>query len=97
MAVNAVPESGGFDAGEVLRYFRHRPRTSMFAAPTMIRRLVDCPDDADPTGIRTIIWGGAPMHVADAGARLDDTRNEGEACVDEGGARKSQFVSRSVV
>jgi long-chain acyl-CoA synthetase len=71
LAVNAVPESGGFDAREVLRLFRFRPRTSMFAAPTMIRRLVDCPDEADPTGIRTIVWGGAPMHVADAVRALD--------------------------
>lgn len=71
MATNVVPESGGFDASEVLRFFRRRPRTSMFAAPTMIRRLVDCPDDADPTGIRTVIWGGAPMHVADVVRALD--------------------------
>ncbi len=71
MAVNAVPESGGFDASEVLRFFRAWPRTSMFAAPTMIRRLVDCADDTDPTGIRTIIWGGAPMHVADVVRALD--------------------------
>jgi long-chain acyl-CoA synthetase len=71
MAVNAVPESGGFDAREVLHLVGCRPRTSMFAAPTMIRRLVDCPDDADPTGIRTIIWGGAPMHVADVVRALD--------------------------
>jgi long-chain acyl-CoA synthetase len=71
MAVNAVPESGGFDPSEVLRSFGQIPRLSMFAAPTMVRRLVDCPDAADPVGIRTIIWGGAPMHVADVLRALD--------------------------
>jgi long-chain acyl-CoA synthetase len=71
MAVNAVPESGGFEASEVLRFLRQRPRTSLFAAPTMVRRLVDCPDDVDPARIRTIIWGGAPMHVADVVRALD--------------------------
>jgi long-chain acyl-CoA synthetase len=71
MAVNAIPESGSFDASEVLRFLCGRPRASMFAAPTMIRRLVDCPDDLDPAGIRTLVWGGAPMHVADAVRALD--------------------------
>jgi long-chain acyl-CoA synthetase len=71
MAVNAVPESGGFEPGEVLRSFRQAPRMSMFAAPTMVRRLVDCPDEADPAAIRTIVWGGAPMHVADVLRALD--------------------------
>jgi long-chain acyl-CoA synthetase len=71
MAVNAIPESGGFDATEVLRLFRGRSRTSMFAAPTMIRRLVDSPEEVDPKGIRTIVWGGAPMHVADVVRALD--------------------------
>jgi long-chain acyl-CoA synthetase len=71
MAVNVIPESGGFHAREVLRLFGRVPNMSMFAAPTMVRRLVDCPDDTDPTGIRTIIWGGAPMHVADVLRALD--------------------------
>ena len=44
---------------------------SMFAAPTMIKRLVDCPADCDAENIRTLIWGGAPMYVEDALAALD--------------------------
>ena len=39
---------------------------SMFAAPTMIKRLVDCPADCNADNIRTLIWGGAPMYVEDA-------------------------------
>ncbi len=71
MALNIVPESGGFDAEEVMRAFGHWPGISMFAAPTMIRRLVDCPSNTDLANLRTIIWGGAPMHVADVMRALD--------------------------
>jgi long-chain acyl-CoA synthetase len=41
-------------------------RTSMFAAPTMVKRLVECQAQCNPDHIRTIIWGGAPMYAADA-------------------------------
>jgi long-chain acyl-CoA synthetase len=63
--VHVVPESGSFEPDEIFRLFKAWPRASMFAAPTMIKRLVDCPSDCDPAHIRTIIWGGAPMHVED--------------------------------
>ena len=71
MALNIVPESGGFDAQEVMRAFSRWTGISMFAAPTMIRRLIDCPVSPDLANIRTIIWGGAPMHVADVMRALD--------------------------
>ena len=71
MGINAVPASGGFEPDEILRLFEVNPGTSMFAAPTMIKRLVDCPRTIDPAAIRTIIWGGAPMHVADITRALD--------------------------
>ena len=41
--VNVVPESGGFEPEEIFALFRAWPRTSMFAAPTMVKRLVECP------------------------------------------------------
>ena len=66
LGVNVVPESGSFEADEVLRLFDAWPRTSMFAAPTMVKRLVECPSQCQPDNIRTIVWGGAPMYVADA-------------------------------
>ena len=44
--VNVVPESGGFEPEEIFELFRAWPRTSMFAAPTMVKRLVECPADA---------------------------------------------------
>jgi long-chain acyl-CoA synthetase len=64
--INVTPESSSFDAEEVLGLFDAWPRTSMFAAPTMIKRLVECRAECDPGQIRTLIWGGAPMYVADA-------------------------------
>jgi long-chain acyl-CoA synthetase len=69
--VNVIPESGGFEPDEIFRLFAAWPRTSMFAAPTMVKRLVESPADCDPANIRTIIWGGAPMYVEDTLKALD--------------------------
>ncbi len=66
LGINVAPESSSFDAEEALRLFDAWPRTSMFAAPTMVKRLVECRADCNPDNIRAIIWGGAPMYVADA-------------------------------
>ncbi len=71
LGVNVVPESGGFEPDEIFRLFEAWPRTSMFAAPTMIRRLVESPLVCDPDKIRTLVWGGAPMYVEDALKALD--------------------------
>jgi long-chain acyl-CoA synthetase len=86
LGVNVVPESGGFDPEEVFRLFARWPRASMFAAPTMIRRLLDCAADCDPARIRTLIWGGAPMYVEDTlealqrfGPRLAQIYGQGES------------------
>jgi len=71
LGIHVVPESSSFDAAEVLRLLDAWPRTSMFAAPTMVKRLVECNAECNPDHIRTIIWGGAPMYVADARAAID--------------------------
>jgi long-chain acyl-CoA synthetase len=69
--INVAPESGGFEPEEIFRLFTAWPRTSMFAAPTMIRRLIDCNAECRPENIRTIVWGGAPMYVEDVLRALD--------------------------
>ncbi len=69
--INLVPESGGFEPAEIFDVIGRWPRLSMFAAPTMIKRLVGAPGDCRNDNIRTIIWGGAPMYVADTIAALD--------------------------
>jgi long-chain acyl-CoA synthetase len=71
VGLQVVPESGGFEAEEVTALFNTYPRMSMFAAPTMIKRLVDCPAEIDADNIRTLIWGGAPMYGEDVLAALD--------------------------
>jgi long-chain acyl-CoA synthetase len=66
-ARHVVPESGGFDADEVLTLGRQLQNVSMFAAPTMVRRLVDAAKRRGETGdgLRTIVYGGGPMYLAD--------------------------------
>ncbi|PWE49636.1 AMP-dependent synthetase [Thioclava sp. NG1] len=66
-ARHVVPRSGGFEADEILDLAPKLQHVSMFAAPTMIRRLVDRARAAGQTGegIKTIVYGGGPMYVAD--------------------------------
>ena len=64
---HVVPESGGFDPDEVLNLGRQLDNVVMFAAPTMVRRLVDTARKRGENGegLRTIIYGGGPMYTAD--------------------------------
>jgi long-chain acyl-CoA synthetase len=64
-AVNVVPESGGFEPAEIYELMRHFHGVTMFAAPTMVKRLVDCPIDADTANLKTLVYGGGPMYVAE--------------------------------
>jgi len=70
-ATNVVPESGGFEPDEIAQLVARWPRASMFAAPTMIKRMVEAPADLPRDKLRTIVWGGAPMYVEDAMKALD--------------------------
>lgn len=71
MGVNVVPESGGFEPSEIAAVMNRWRGMSMFAAPTMIKRLTASRAEFEPGAIRTIIWGGAPMYVEDTRAALD--------------------------
>ena len=66
-ATQVFPESGGFDAPEIIDLMKTHGGMSMFAAPTMVRRLAEhvAAYDADTTNLKTIIYGGGPMYVAD--------------------------------
>src|SRR5690348_16326440 len=66
LGVQVIPETGGFESEEIFALFGAYKRVSMFAAPTMIKRLVDCSAEAHARNVRTLIWGGAPMYVEDA-------------------------------
>jgi long-chain acyl-CoA synthetase len=86
MGINVVPESGSFEPDEIFRLFAGWRNMSMFAAPTMVKRLVDFGGNVNPANLRTIVWGGAPMYVEDAlkaldrfGPRLAQIYGQGEA------------------
>ncbi len=70
-ARHVVPASGGFDAAELFELGLKVGPMSMFAAPTIVKRLVD---EAEARGFdaqrcarsfKTIVYGGAPMYAAD--------------------------------
>ena len=64
---HVVPDSGGFDPADILALAPRLGEVSFFAAPTMVRRLVDAARAAggDGGGIKTVVYGGGPMYVAD--------------------------------
>ncbi|MBX3610452.1 MAG: AMP-binding protein [Hydrogenophaga sp.] len=70
-ARHVVPASGGVDAAELFALGDALGPLSTFAAPTIVKRLVDhaeaqglTPTDA-ARAFKTIVYGGAPMYVAD--------------------------------
>lgn len=66
-ARHVVPVSGGFDPAELVELSRSVGRLCMFAAPTMVKRLVEYMDTsgAQADGFKTIVYGGGPMYVQD--------------------------------
>jgi long-chain acyl-CoA synthetase len=59
--------SGSFDPDRVLDAFARHGNVAMFAAPTMITRLVNHAKagSTDTRGLKTLIYGGAAMYLAD--------------------------------
>jgi long-chain acyl-CoA synthetase len=72
-AAQIVPASGKFDPPEMMELLARFPRTSFFAAPTMVKRLIEHPavKEGDTSNLRTIVYGGGPMYLADAQAAYD--------------------------
>jgi long-chain acyl-CoA synthetase len=77
-----------FEVPAILEVIQRHQRVSMFAAPTMLTRLVHSPEvpSADLTNLRTIYYGGGPMYVADLekalglfGPRLYQLYGQGES------------------
>ena len=64
---HVFPVSKGFDPEEIAALSRHFGATVMFAAPTMVKRLVEWARASGyrGEGIRTIVYGGGPMYLAD--------------------------------
>ncbi len=72
-ARHVVPLSGGFDAAEILELAPKLGNVSMFAAPTMVKRLVAeaVATKSSGEGIKTIVYAGGPMYVADVIEAVD--------------------------
>ena len=66
-AANVILESKSFAPETVLRTIQEHRVTNMFAAPTMIKRLIDSPaiDRYDHSSLKYLNYGGAPMLVED--------------------------------
>ncbi len=75
-ARHVVPASGGVDPAELFALGQALGPLSTFAAPTIVKRLVDHAEDAGLTvpqcaaAFKTLVYGGAPMYLADIGRAL---------------------------
>jgi long-chain acyl-CoA synthetase len=70
-ARHVVPASGGVEPAELFELGRTLGPLSTFAAPTIVKRLVDFAETSGlsaeqcASSFKTIVYGGAPMYVAD--------------------------------
>ncbi len=80
-ACQIIPESGGFDPAEMAELFKVHQGITVFAAPTMVKRMSahqamrSFTQDLGPgsgkaiksgsDGLKTIVYGGGPMYLAD--------------------------------
>ncbi len=70
-ARHVVPATGGVDPAELYALGREVGPLSTFAAPTIVKRLVDHAEQAGlgpadaARSFKTIVYGGAPMYAAD--------------------------------
>ncbi len=87
-AANVVPESGGFDPAEIAALTGAWRGAAFFAAPTMVKRLVESPaiEALAREHLKGIVYGGGPMYVADCkaafaalGTRLAQIYGQGES------------------
>jgi len=62
-----------FDVPAIIDVVQRHRQVSLFAAPTMLTRLVHSPEvaAADFANMRTIYYGGGPMYVADLERALE--------------------------
>ena len=103
-AVSVLPSSGGVDGDEIASLLGRWKGMSFFAAPTMVKRLVAAPAFAgvDLSGLKTIIYGGAPMYLADLedaldvfGPRLAQIYGQGETPMTITALSKADHADRS--
>jgi long-chain acyl-CoA synthetase len=102
-AKNVLPDSGGFDPAEIFALTRAHPGTAMFAAPTMVKRLVDHARVHAPDlgGLKTVVYGGGPMYLADIrdalevmGQRFAQIYGQGESPMTITALAKPHYAAR---
>jgi len=103
-AVSVMPQSGGVDGHEIAALLERWPGTSIFAAPIMVKRLASDPAvaSANLSNLKTIIYGGAPMYLADLedaiaafGPRLAQIYGQGETPMTITALSKADHADRS--
>jgi len=103
-ANNVIPEDEQFDPLSIFELIESYPGVSFFAAPTMVNRLINshAAEQADMRNLKTIVYGGGPMYVADLqqamqlwGARLSQLYGQGEAPMTITGLSKAQHADTS--
>jgi len=98
---HVLPESGTFDPAEIFSLIEQWPSISMFAAPTMAKRLIDHPGDVDSTNLKAVIYGGGPMYLDDLergiarfGPRFAQLYGQGESPMTISARRRSSRCGR---
>ena len=103
-AVTVIPHSGGVDGEEIASLLQRWTGMSFFAAPTMVKRLANDPAivNGDLSNLKTIIYGGAPMYLADLeealavfGPRLAQIYGQGETPMTITGLSKQNHANTS--
>ncbi|HYM01506.1 MAG TPA: AMP-binding protein [Stellaceae bacterium] len=103
-ANNVIPESDHFDPAEIGDLLQIWQGVSFFAAPTMVTRLVADAHfaAANHAHLKTIIYGGGPMYVADLlealdllGPRLAQIYGQGESPMPITALAKSYHADRT--
>ncbi len=103
-ATSVIPASGGVDGDEIAGLLDRWPGMSMFAAPTMVKRLANDSSIAASRleHLKAIIYGGAPMYLADLrealttfGPRLAQIYGQGETPMTITGLSKADHANSS--
>ena len=102
-ALSVIPASGGVDVAEIVDLLDQWAGMTFFAAPTMINRLTHDPAIAQAKleHLKTIVYGGAPMYLADLedaldvfGPRLAQIYGQGETPMTITALSKAQHAER---
>ena len=99
---NVIVPSGHFDPDEIFALIERWPQVSMFAAPTMLVRLLRGRRERALPNLKTIVYGGGPMYLADLeaaidrfGPRLFNLYGQGESPMTITGLAKAHHADRS--